>query len=93
MTREFPAQMASNAENVSIWRRHYELTGLRWQTSRISMKMELKVMAIKKQSNTKYQNCCLIYNNSISKVDRVLSEYWYHRTMIFLKVCVNTDEL
>ena len=24
MTGEFPAQMASNAENVSIWRRHHE---------------------------------------------------------------------
>ena len=23
VTGEFPAQMASNAENVSIWRRHY----------------------------------------------------------------------
>ena len=25
MTGEFPAQMVSNAENVSIWWRHYEL--------------------------------------------------------------------
>ena len=24
MTGEFPAQMASNAENVSIWWRHHE---------------------------------------------------------------------
>ena len=26
-TGEFPAQMASNAENVSIWRRHHGLGG------------------------------------------------------------------
>ena len=27
-TGEFPAQMASNAENVSIWWRHHELTAI-----------------------------------------------------------------
>ena len=26
VTGEFPAQMASNAENISIWWRHHELT-------------------------------------------------------------------
>ena len=30
-TGEFPAQMASNAENVSIWWRHHDLKHLLWQ--------------------------------------------------------------
>ena len=28
VTGEFPAQMASNAENISIWRRHYDFVGI-----------------------------------------------------------------
>ena len=31
VTGEFPAQMASNAENVSIWWRHYEMQFLQWK--------------------------------------------------------------
>ena len=31
--RELPAQMASNAENVSIWWRHHEFTSSQWQRS------------------------------------------------------------
>ena len=34
---EFPAQMASNAENVSIWRRHQWMTVTYRQTSNISL--------------------------------------------------------
>ena len=36
VTDEFPAQMVSNAENVSIWRRHHEqlCTGSRTQFNR-----------------------------------------------------------
>ena len=30
-TGEFPAQMASNAENVSIWWRHHGVNALRWR--------------------------------------------------------------
>ena len=30
-TGEFPAQMASNAENVSIWWRHHVITGMCWK--------------------------------------------------------------
>ena len=31
-TGEFPAQMANNAKNVSIWWRHREKISLRWDT-------------------------------------------------------------
>ena len=34
-TGEFPAQMANNAENLSIWWRHHELTRIGSETSRL----------------------------------------------------------
>ena len=43
-TGEFPAQMASNAENVSIWWRHHDIWGhcqSRFGTNRISFAIEL----------------------------------------------------
>ena len=32
VTGEFPAQMVSNAENVSIWWRHHQVGGDTWST-------------------------------------------------------------
>ena len=57
LTGEFPAQMASNAENVSIWRRHYG-TWLRayGDTCRLSKKLKkdptssLLMMSTKRQA-------------------------------------------
>ena len=36
MTGEFPTQMASNAENVSIWWRHHGLTSFRWLSAAVT---------------------------------------------------------
>ena len=38
-TGEFPAQMASNAENVSIWRRHHDLSPAHVPGTHINPKM------------------------------------------------------
>ena len=43
VTGEFPAQMASNAENVSIWWRHYMMHAIFWQYWEHSAKYEATV--------------------------------------------------
>ena len=45
VTGEFPAQMASNAENVSIWRRHHD---------KIGKESSLTVRTVETANKTKY---------------------------------------
>ena len=47
-TGEFPAQMASNAENVSIWWRHHDLAGVR---------AERDLFCLERLSRNKPQSC------------------------------------
>ena len=43
VTGEFPTQMASNAENVTIWRRHHEMSPARWWQLCSGLKNVLKL--------------------------------------------------
>ena len=40
VTEEFPAQMASNAENVSIWWRHHDVESNLWRVNTKSTKLK-----------------------------------------------------
>ena len=40
MTGKFPAQMASNAENVSIWWRHHEMWGIVFNVTLLNFQVD-----------------------------------------------------
>ena len=63
-TGEFPAQMASNADNVSIWWRHHvprTVSLLVWVNG-----MEVLTDEMKCKFNVRRVNCTIVYNSCIS---------------------------
>ena len=81
VTGEFPAQMASNAENVSIWWRHHDLGA--GQTTQIvgrdwivQIHLSNNIISITERNNTKRQACfmgCGVYHHNKEKYDKNVS--------------------
>ena len=80
-TSEFPAQMASNAENVSIWWRHHEMHLVEWKLLCFDSNFtEVCSQKSKMSALVKVMACCcqaagLYFNPMLTKIHDAI---WHH---------------